>query len=393
MAETVSIKPELIRWAVDRSRLPVDDLAQAFPKLDEWQRGERLPTFRQLEQFANRTMPPLGYFFLDAPPDEELPIPDFRTRGDTPIERPSPNLLETIQAMQRRQGWMREYVIDDGQEALEFVGSAANAQNVVSLAARIRDALGLDADWAENQLTWEHALRTLRTSAERIGILVASSSVVGLNTHRPLHPEEFRGFVLPDEYAPLIFVNSADSKSAQMFTLGHELVHVWIGQGGLFNLINTMPHRNPTEVFCNQTAAEFLVPQHKLSERWREAKKAAKPFSELARIFKVSPVAAARRALDLKLISRDEFFAFYDQDQAEWQRRKDQERAKETRGGPNFYDVQDVRLGKRFAYAVVRAAREGRLLYREAYELTDLRGATFDRYASRLMQRMVDDRG
>lgn len=184
-------------------------------------------------------MTPLGYFFLDAPPDESLPIPDFRTVGDVPIGRPSPNLIETIQTMQRRQAWMREFVIDDGQEPLPWIGSAKNVRNVVSLSARI-----LNVDWAESHSTWEDALRTLRNSAERVGILVASSSFVGLNTHRSLDPQEFRGFVLCDQYAPLIFVNGADSKSARMFTLAHELAHLWVGRGGLFNLIQMMPRNS-----------------------------------------------------------------------------------------------------------------------------------------------------
>ena len=254
MDATTTIKPELIRWAVARSQLPLADLVHAFPKLDQWQRGERIPTSKQLERFAKKTMTPLGYFFLDSPPDEKLPIPDFRTVGDTPIGRPSPNLLETIQAMQRRQAWMREYVIEDGQDPLQFIGSAKSARSVVSLAARIRKTLGLDADWAEILTTWDNALPTLRRSAERIGILVATSGVVGLNTRRKLNPEEFRGFALCDDYAPLIFVNGADSRSARMFTLSHELAHLWVGQTGLFNLINMMPHDDETERFCNQVA-------------------------------------------------------------------------------------------------------------------------------------------
>jgi Zn-dependent peptidase ImmA (M78 family) len=246
-------------------------------------------------------------------------------------------------------------------------------------------------DWAEVHATWEDALRTLRNAAERIGILVVTSSVVGLNNHRPLNPQEFRGFVLCDEYAPLIFVNGADSKSAQMFTLAHELTHIWLGRGGLFNLIKMMPHHDATERFCNQAAAEFLIPARKLAERWEQAQSTDKPFHTIARWYKVSPVVAARRALDLKLISKAEFFQFYEQDQAEWRRRKAEEK-KKKKGGPNFYDVQDVRLGRRFAYAVVRAAREGRLAYRDAYRLTDLKGDTFDRYANLLVQRMKDER-
>ena len=118
MADPVSVKPELIRWAIERSGLEFRDLVEKFPRLAEWQKGDAQPTFKQLENFAKKTMTPFGYFFLDSPPVEKLPIPDFRTVGDTPIERPSPNLIETIQVMKRRQAWMREYVIEDGQEPL-----------------------------------------------------------------------------------------------------------------------------------------------------------------------------------------------------------------------------------------------------------------------------------
>lgn len=335
-------------------------------------------------------MTPLGYFFLDVPPEEKLPIPDYRTVSDRPVGRPSPNLLETIQVILRRQAWMRDQLIEQGQRELDYVGSIKQSQNVVSVAARIKARLGLTSDWSERQATWEDALRTLRATAERIGILVAANSVVGLNSHRPLDPDEFRGFVLCDPYAPLVFINSADSKSAQMFTLVHELAHIWLGRDALFNLVMTMPHRESSERFCNQVAAESLVPEHALPQRWKETRDREKPFHALARVYKVSPLVVARRALDLGLISRAEFFHFYRQDQADRQRRKTEEKKKA--GGPNFYLVQDARLGKRFAYEVVRATREGRLLHRDAYQLTDLRGETFDRYADRLIQRVKDER-
>jgi Zn-dependent peptidase ImmA (M78 family) len=337
-------------------------------------------------------MTPLGYLFLDSPPDEALQLPDFRTVGDTPIGRPSPNLIDTVQAMRRRQAWMREYVIEEGLGPLAFVGSGRTVRNVASLAAKIRDTLGLAADWAENVATWEDALRALRDATERTGIVVAASGMVGLNTHRTLDPQEFRGFVLCDDFAPLIFVNAGDSKSAQMFTLAHELAHIWVGRDGLFNLIRMVPHEDEIERFCNQVAAEFLVPRHKLLARWSELKGAAKPFHNIGRAFKVSPLVAARRAWDLDLIPRKKFFAFYEEEQAAWRRRKAEDKSRVRKGGPDFYQVQDVRLGRRFAYAVVRAAREGRLLYREAYELTDLRGETFNKYAARLLQRMKNDR-
>jgi Zn-dependent peptidase ImmA (M78 family) len=387
---TVNVKPELIRWAIDRSGLPADRLLQKFPNLDEWRAGEQQPTFRQLENFAKTTMTPFGFFFLDEPPDERLPIPDFRTVGDTPIGRPSPNLTETIHTMQRRQAWMRDLMMEEGHEQLDFVGSGKHISNFKSLAQRIRHELDLDADWAEPLASWEDALRTLRNAIERIGILVFTNSVVGLNNHRGLDPEEFRGFVLCDPFAPVIFVNSADSKSAQMFTLAHELAHVCLGSGGLFNLVKMMPSSDETERFCNRVAAEFLIPGYKLTERWDDAKATTQPFRTIARWFKVSPIVAARRALDLGLISKPKFFQFYEQDQEDWRRQRAKQREKKT--GGDFYRTQDVRLGRRFANAVIRAVREGRVLYRDAYLLTNLRGETFNRYAAIVLQRIHDER-
>jgi hypothetical protein len=167
MAETISVKPEIIRWAVARSGVPPEDLEQAFPKLDDWQSGERLPTFKQLETLAHKTMTPLGYFFLDTPPEEKLPIPDYRTVSDRPVGRPSPNLLETVQAMLRRQAWMRDQLIEQGQDELDSVASAGQSHNVVSVAVRIRERLGLDADWTDKAVRDGFAAAMKWVQAER----------------------------------------------------------------------------------------------------------------------------------------------------------------------------------------------------------------------------------
>lgn len=387
---TVAVKPELIRWAIERSGLSRDDLLERFPKLDEWVSGERQPTFRQLEDFARRTMTPFGAILLDAPPAEKLPVPDFRTKNNAPLQRHSPNLVGTIHAMQRRQAWMREWLSEEGREPLDFVGSVSEVANIKSLAQRIRQRLDLDAEWAERLPNWEDALQVLRRAIERTGVIVFSSGVVGLNTHRPLDPEEFRGFVLCDAIAPVIFVNDADSKSARIFTLAHELVHVWLGRDGVFNLEALIPAHDAIERFCNQVAAEFLIPAYKLTERWDEAAKTDKPFHAIARWFKVSPVVTARRALDLRLVSKSQFFQFYEEDRADWLRQKERDRNKAT--GGNFYATQSARLGRPFSAAIVRAALEGRILYEEAYRLTGMKGDTFRRYADIVLERVRNER-
>ena len=214
---------------------------------------------------------------------------------------------------------------------------------------------------------------------EDAGIIVTVSGIVGNNTRRKLDPSEFRGFVLVDEYAPLVFVNGADGKAAQMFTLAHELAHVWFGSSAAFDLRDMLPAPDTTEQACNRVAAEFLVPEFQLRQYWPSATRATEPFQAVARHFKVSVLVAARRALDLRLVTRNNFLEFY-RAYLEDERR----RAATPSEGGNFYASQNLRLGRRFAEAVVRATKEGRLLYREAYQLTGLYGNSFERYAEAL---------
>jgi hypothetical protein len=121
---------------------------------------------------------------------------------DDVARRPRADLLETVYSMQRRQEWMREYLIDAGHEGLAFVGSVDHAEGTIDVARDIRQVLGFAEEWAAGSPTWTDALRRLRRAAEDAGILVVASGVVGNNTHRSLDVDEFRGFVLVDRYAP-----------------------------------------------------------------------------------------------------------------------------------------------------------------------------------------------
>lgn len=357
--------------------MSVASLTRRFPKYPDWEMGKGKPTWRQVEILAKKTLTPFGYLFLPEPPREALPIPDFRTVSDTHVMNPSPNLLDTVHTMQRRQDWMRETLLEEGAEPLGFAGSACLNDNPAVLAAKIRSSIGLVAGWAHHVHTWQDAVGELRRAIENSGVMAVINGVVGNNTHRTLDVNEFRGFALCDPFAPLIFVNGADAKSAQMFTLAHELVHIWIGLPGVSGFEGLEPGENEVEIFCNTVAAEFLIPAEELQRTWSDDKDAPQ-FELIARRFKVSPVVAARRAMDLHLISRKTFFRFY----AEYQ--QDERQRKSKRSGGDFYLNQNNRVGERFAGAVFRAAKEGRLLYRDAYALTGLYGKTFDSYSRHL---------
>ncbi len=377
----VAVSEAVLSWAVERSGVPVATIRRRFPRLEEWRAGSARPTLRQLEDLARATSTPLGFLFLERPPDERLPIPHFRTVRDATPRRPTADLLETVHTMQRRQAWLRDYLVEDGHEPLSFVGSARPMDHPAEVAARIRGALGLTERWAEESPTWTDALRRLRSAAEDAGILVATSGIVGNNTRRKLDVSEFRGFVLVDPHVPLVFVNGADARAAQMFTLAHELAHVWFGSSAAFDLRDLQPAPDATEQISNRTAAEFLIPEAALRQMWPAARRDAEPFQAIARRFKVSALVAARRALDLRLIGRSEFLDFY-RAYLEDERRT----AARPQEGGDFYATQTLRIGHRFARAALRAVREGRLLYREAYELMGLYGQTFDKFAAGLDQ-------
>jgi len=375
----VAVHRKILDWALDRSGLTVSDLEPKFPRLRQWIAGQSQPTLRQLESLAKHTLTPLGFFFLTEPPEERLPVPYFRTLGDEASYGSSPDLLETIHTMERRQAWLREFLVDQGQEVLPFVRSARLNEPLTMIGRRIRETLGLDLGWAAQEPSWTEAMRILREAMEDAGILVIVNGIVGNNTHRKLDPEEFRGFVLVDEFAPLVFVNSADGKAAQMFTLAHELAHVFFGSSAAFDLREMSPANDPTEQACNRVAAEFLVPEQEIRQIWPSIHANPERFQSVARRFKVSALVAARRALDLRLVTKDEFLTFYHNYLNDERRMV----ARRPEGG-DFYASQNLRVGRRFASAVARAAKEGKLLYSEAYRLTGLYGKTFDRYAASL---------
>ena len=375
-SQQITLQPEVLRWARERAGLSQEELAKKFPvkvaRVTGWEETGRI-SIAQADKLAAKTYTPLGYLYLSEPPDESLPIRDFRTRGDSLPRRPSPNLLDTVYKMQRRQAWMRDNLIEDAEDPLPFIGAYSLRNRHTKVADGMRAALNLADGWAEERPSWRHALSFLRDRLDEVGVMVVFNGVVGNDTSRKLDPNEFQGFALVDEYAPLIFVNNADFIAARIFTLAHEAAHLFVGETGLSVFDRLLPADNETERFCNQVAAEFLVPQRALAKYWPAARNSASPYQAVARNFKVSAIVAARRLPDLNLIDRDTFWDSYDNFKGQGVS------TPSASGGGNFWNTQRWRIGPRFAGAVARAAKEGRLSYREAYSLTDLKGDAFER--------------
>ncbi|MCL2624104.1 MAG: ImmA/IrrE family metallo-endopeptidase [Planctomycetaceae bacterium] len=389
MAVYIDIKPEMLSWAIKRARLGEDASRSAIiQRARQWISGKKQPTLVQLDTFAKKVMVPFGYLFLDSPPDEPLPIADFRTFGDQPLPQPSPNLLDTIHDMRVRQDWMRDEMIGLEMEPVSFVNSIDKTVTVETAAEQVRNSLGLSENWTQNCKDEEDCFAKLRQTADQLGILVFRNGVVGANNHRPLDCDEFRGFVLSDEYAPLIFVNANDTKSAQLFTLAHELLHLALGESGLFNLFRLEAGQNERERHCNKIAVEFLVPALIFETAWRDYASTLsfeKIVARLANSFRVSRLVIARLALDRQLVSYKQFLAFYQKSRNDWEFLKERRKA-EGKDGGNPYHTARSRLSPRFSEAVFAAVQSGELLYRDAYNLVGLQGKTFDKYRKLVLE-------
>ena len=282
---------------------------------------------------------------------------------------------------------MRDYLIEIGAEPLKFVGSSKVDDNPVEVANMIRRTLDLTQGWTATH-KWKTAQKHLQNRIEDARIFLSVSSMVQHNRYRQLDPNEFRGFVLVDDYAPFVFVNSADISGAQMFTLAHELAHVWIGESASFDLHRLAPNPDTKlELACNKIAAEFLVSTKELLQHWDQFVKSPDgPYRATSRHFKVSSIVAARRALDTHCISQKEFDEFYDRytRQAQQKRQQELKALKDTPGGPPHRTIAPPRISKRFMRTIVTAVRERKILYREAYSLTGLKSETFDEIKSKI---------
>ena len=364
----ISLQPTLLRWARERAGLSADALAKKMSvkpeRVTDWEGNGEL-TFKQAQKFANVTHTPLGYLYLPEPPQEILPIPDFRTLRNEEMRQPSPDLIDILDQAQQIQSWFRDELIARGETTLSFVGSLSQTTPIEVAANRIRAVVNVEV--SRDARTWEDALKLQTEQIEATGVLVMRNDVVGSNNHRKLSVDEFRGFALTDDYAPLIFVNSSDSKGAQMFTLAHELVHIWVGVSGVSNFDKTYADHDDVERFCNQVAAELLVPAAELREAWAEAESQADWLQCLTRRFKVSTLVILRRLNDRELISSSTFQQRYQAEQERFQTASD-----EKTGGGDFYRTQISRFSHQFLTSLVESTLEGRTPYRDALRLLNL---------------------
>ena len=364
------VNHEVVQWARNRLFLTEEKLAQRIgttqPIIQKWERGSKQPTLNQVKKLSRILHIPLGYFYSTTLPDTTLPIQDFRTHNNETISDPSPNLLDVIYDAQRKQEWYREYLEkNDVSPVFTQEHSISNVQDTVDA---IRDFLNIENLRSESNgfrgNKYQKFIQLILHKLDEQGVVVIKSGIVGSNTHRSLDAREFRGFTLYDEYAPLIFVNNNDFYSAQIFTIIHELAHLFRRESGVDNIF----HSTLGEQACNKIAAEVLVPSQDF--KFRKGNE-----QNIANQFIVSTSVILIKAFQLQHINQKYLNTKWESIKREWQSKKDTLKGKY---GGNYYASISYRTGgKRFLTAVFRSTLEGETLYRDAYNLTHLGSKAF----------------
>lgn len=358
MPEILHLNPDVLAWAAAQIGGSVAQIAFKISKTHPERIMEGVLSGAQAAKFAQLTGTPFGYLFFDSPPaGRVVPIADFRT-----LQRPEPlskNFFDTFDDLDFKQNWYRETLAVNGAPALRFIGKYRTNSDIVEVASDMRAVLNLtQGDFAVLGRA-DQVFSMLAEKAESAGILVFKNSIVGGNATRPLSVAEFRGFALCDQHAPCIFINGADAPTAWVFTLAHELAHLWLGASGISDAAPSSANR--TEERCNKIAAEFLVPREDFLALWERYPGQDACLEATRKEFKVSSLVIARRAFELGLINAADYRAHYEAARMH--------AAKPKAPGGDFYRTLAVRNSKRFSMRVARLAASGALSLRLAGQL------------------------
>lgn len=370
------IKGKMIGWAIERIQETPESFAHKLKikpeKLLAWEGEKEYPSMRQAEDLARKLKIPFGYLYLVSPPVENLPLPDLRTISSTPPNRPSPNFLDIIYDALRKRDWYREYLQNEKAPVVPFIGRFGLADDPNHVANSIRSILQVNDNLRQQARTWNEFLTLLIRKAEESRILVLRSGIVGNNTHRKLDVGEFRGFAISDDLAPVVFINQNDYKTAQIFTLAHELVHLWIGESGVSNpdyKLRADQQKYEVDQFCDKVAAEVLVPSDDFDRGWDGSRSVDRNIQDLAFFYKVSAFVILRRAYTLDKIAHDIY-------QEKYQELLAKIRAKPTPPGGNFYNLVMSRNSTTLTRRLLIAVAENKASPIEAARLLNVHVAS-----------------
>lgn len=388
MADKAYITPNVLKWARESAKIAEETAARKVAvtkeKIKEWENGESQPTIKQAQTLAKVYKRPFAVFFLpDIPKDFQL-LNDFRKNGSKPLTTSS---IFIIREIQQKQTWISEANKENNEPKLPFVGRYSLNDNPKDVAADILNTLSLNP----SNYQFENPIKEWIESAERNGIFVSRTSFI--HSKLKLDSEELQGFAIADPFAPFIFINSDDWQAPQLFTLVHELSHIWIAESGISNDANpeviNKGKFHPIELFCNEVASNVLMPEELIISMRASLKLNSKELFSVAKKIGVSSYAFLVRLLSLQLISIEEYnklkkeadIAFYEFKQRENEKKL---RAKVSSGGPSYFLLQLNRNSKLFTQTVLDAFRGGTIEATLASNLLNVQTNKFNKLEAQI---------
>lgn len=369
----INIDPTILSWAVERSGGDVVKYAEENSKFDNWMKGNKLPTLNELQEFAKKFYVPFGYLFLSEPPKETESIPMFRRTANKKIGL---NIRDEVDVLEERQDWLTGYLKEQNFDRLDYVGIYNAESDVNDICVKISTILHFPVNWAFEHQTVDKALNYLTQTIEDKGVIVSFNSVVGFNNTRPIGVSDCRGFALVNDYAPFIYINSKDAKSAQIFTLIHEFAHVLTGySAGIGD--EDVKNTSKLERLCDQVAAAFLVNEKLLKDEWR---KVGENYEVLSKRFKVSRFVIARRLKDTGMIDEQHYYALY----TKWMEEPLPAKAEKKSDGGQFYASAIKKCSRTFLIHLNNAVSSFKIQNMDAYRLTGMKGDTFRQVISKI---------
>ena len=390
MADKADITPKVLKWARESARI-TEDIAAAkvnvtVERLREWESGISQPTIRQAQELSKAYKRPFALLFLSDIPNDFQPLRDFRRKGSQPLGTAS---LFIIREIQQKQSWISSVNQEDGLSKAPFVGRFTMNDDPATVAKDILSTFGIQPAIYNSTAP----IRKWIDKAETSGIFVSRTSFI--HSRLKLDSDEIQGFAIADAHAPFVFVNSDDWDAPQLFTLVHEIAHLWIAATGISNEIELVnkdrADMQPIELFCNEVAGNALMPFDLMQNLPRNTFDSIERTFTQSRGLGVSTFALLVRALNLRLISFEQYRQLkvaadraYQAFLKKEEERKAKQKDKENKGGPNYYLLQVNRNSRLFTQTVLDAFRGGAIEPTQASNLLNVQVTRFAKLEEQL---------
>ncbi|MBF4493185.1 ImmA/IrrE family metallo-endopeptidase [Flavobacterium sp. MR2016-29] len=388
MADLAYITPNILKWARESAKMTIDIAARKIPitveQLDAFENGNLYPTISQAQKLAHLYKRPFALFFLPKIPRDFTPLQDYRKNGSLELGTGSTFIIREIQ---QKQNWISEVYKENGESILPFVGKFTINDNPIDVANDILKTLGI----SPFNYTTDNPIREWINKSERESIFVSRTSFI--HSHLKLDSEELQGFAISDLYAPFVFINSDDWDAPQLFTLVHELAHIWIAETGISNdiepSIEDKDKFHPIELFCNEVAANALMPKDLMSSLDYSTFDNSVTLLKTAKKIGVSSFALIVRALNLKIINNTEYKKLKEEADSSYRLflKKEEEkklRQKNATGGPNYFLLQVNRNSRLFTHTVLDAFKSGFIEPTQASNLLNVKINKFPQLEAQL---------